>query len=85
MIKKKPVRLNPHGSCFGGKINWFRHKNSAKGELLIWRTKNIWTMVQSNSRIRFASNQSKLVPRKLDPGPLSKVDPQHWFPFYAAN
>jgi hypothetical protein len=31
------------------------------------------TMVQSNSRIQFASNQSKLVPRKLDPGPSSKV------------
>jgi hypothetical protein len=32
-------RLNLHGSCFGGKINWFRRKNSAKGELLIWRIK----------------------------------------------
>jgi len=29
--------------------------------------------VQSNSRIQLASNQSKLVPRKLDPGPSSKV------------
>jgi hypothetical protein len=29
--------------------------------------------VESNSRIQFASNQSKLVPRKLDPGPSSKV------------
>jgi hypothetical protein len=43
------------------------------------------TKVQSNSRIQFASNQSKLVPRKLDPGPLSKVDPQHWFQFHGAN
>jgi hypothetical protein len=43
------------------------------------------TRVQSNSRIQFASNQSKLVPRKLDPGPLSKVDPQHWSQFHAAN
>ncbi len=39
-----------------------------KRELLIWRTNNeardqvIW----SNSRIQFASNQSKLVPRKSD-------------------
>jgi hypothetical protein len=49
------------------------------------RTTNIRTKVQSNSRIRFASNQYKLVPRKLDPGPLSKVDPQRWFPFRAAN
>ncbi len=31
------------------------------------------TKIQSNSRIQFASNQSKLVPRKLDPGPSSKV------------
>jgi len=29
--------------------------------------------VQSNSRIQFDSNQSKLVPKKLDPGPSSKV------------
>jgi hypothetical protein len=29
--------------------------------------------VESNSRIQFVSNQSKLVPRKLDPQPLSKV------------
>jgi hypothetical protein len=28
-----------------------------------------------DSRIQFASNQSKLVPRKLDLGPLSKVGP----------
>jgi hypothetical protein len=34
------LRLNLHGSCFGGKINLFKHKNSAKVELLIWRTKN---------------------------------------------
>ncbi len=31
------------------------------------------TNVLSNSRIQFASNQSKLVPRKFDPGPLAKV------------
>jgi len=31
------------------------------------------TKIQSSSRIQFASNQSKLVPRKLDPGPSSKV------------
>jgi hypothetical protein len=46
-----------------------------KGELLIWRTKNEARdqgTVQL-SRIQFDSNQSKLVPRKLDPEPLSKV------------
>jgi len=31
------------------------------------------TKVHSNSRIQFASNQSKLVLRKLDSGPSSKV------------
>jgi hypothetical protein len=31
------------------------------------------TKVQSNSRIQFASNQSKLVPRELDLGPSAKV------------
>jgi len=31
------------------------------------------TKIQSNSRVQFASNQSKLVPRRLDPGPSSKV------------
>jgi len=47
-----------------------------KGELLIWRTKNQARdprQVHSNSRIRFASQESKLVPRKLDPRPSSKV------------
>jgi hypothetical protein len=35
------------------------------------------TKVESNSRIQFDSNQSKLVPRKLDPGPSSKVGLHH--------
>jgi len=52
-------------------------KTVLKGELLIWRTKSQarhqGTKAQSNSRIQFASNQFKLVPRKLDPGPSSKV------------
>jgi hypothetical protein len=47
-----------------------------KEELLILRTKN-GAMDQGttvpNSRIQFASNESKLVPRKLDPLPSSKV------------
>jgi len=43
---------------------------------MIWRTKNQARdqgTVSTNSRIQFASNQSKLVPRKLDNGPLSKA------------
>jgi hypothetical protein len=38
--KSGKLRLNLHGTWFGGKINRFRPKNSAKRELLIWRTKN---------------------------------------------
>jgi hypothetical protein len=58
-----------------GKSIGSRPKNSAKrrapdfGEPRI----RLGTKVQSNSRIQSASNQSKLVPRKLDPGPSSKV------------
>jgi hypothetical protein len=59
---------------FEGKLIGSDQKTVLKEELLIWRTRNrLGTKVQSNSRIQFASNQSKLVPRKLDPGPLSKV------------
>jgi hypothetical protein len=27
---QKVTNLSLHGTCFGGKINWFRPKNSAK-------------------------------------------------------
>jgi len=73
--KTGKLRLNLHGICFGGKINWFKPKNSPKrrapdfGEPRI----RLGTKVRSNSRIQFASNPSKLVPRKSDPGTLSKV------------
>jgi hypothetical protein len=58
-----------------GKSVGLEQKTELKGELLIWRTKNQARdqEVESNSRIQFASNQSKLVPRKLDSGPLFKV------------
>jgi hypothetical protein len=42
-------------------------------ELLIWRIKNQARDQRSNSKIQFASNHSKLVPRKLNHGPSSKV------------
>jgi hypothetical protein len=41
---------------------------------LVRHNLNFFTKVQSNSEIQFASNQSKLVFRKLDLGPSSKVD-----------
>jgi hypothetical protein len=28
--KSDKLRLNLHGTCIGGKINWFRPKNSVK-------------------------------------------------------
>jgi hypothetical protein len=57
-----------------GKSIGLDHRTVIKGKLLIWRTKN-----QARDRGIFqlkdsiASNQSKLVPKKLDPGPSSKV------------
>jgi hypothetical protein len=50
-------------------------KTVQKGELQEFGEPRIRleTKVQANSRIQFASNQSKLVPRKLDPGSSSKV------------
>jgi hypothetical protein len=54
-------------------IGWDQ-KIVLEGELLIWKTKNQARIkVQSNLRIRFAANQSKLIPRKLRPGPSSEV------------
>jgi hypothetical protein len=73
--KSGKLRLNLHGTCFGGKINWFRPKKQCSKESSWFGEPRIrlGTKVQSNSRIQFASNQSKLVPRKLDPRLLSKV------------
>jgi hypothetical protein len=58
-----------------GKSIGLDQKTMLKGELLIWRTKSQARDQgrESNSRIQFASNQFKLIPRILDPGPLSKV------------
>ncbi len=79
--KKWQIEAKSIWHHFGGKINWFRLKffkkfsKNLKGELMIWRTKmqakgpKAWF----NSRIQFASNVSKLVPRNSDPGPPSKV------------
>jgi len=32
--KNGKLRLNLHGICFGGKINWFKPKNNAKRRAL---------------------------------------------------
>jgi hypothetical protein len=54
------LKQYPRGTYFGRKINWFRPKNSVKR-----RTFDL-DQGMSNLRIQCASNQSKLVPRKLD-------------------
>jgi len=59
---------------FGRKINWFGPKKSIKK--LKGEAHGLENQMQagwSNSRIEFASNDSKLVPRKLDPGPHVKL------------
>jgi hypothetical protein len=64
--KSGKLRQNLHSTCFGGK------------------NQSVWTpkKKQSNSRIQFASIQSKLVPRKLDHGPSSQRGPKgtwYWY------
>ncbi len=60
------LRLILHGTILEGKSNWFepKKKSSQFGEP---RCK-----LESNSRIQFASNKSKLVLRNLNHGPYLK-------------
>jgi hypothetical protein len=70
--KSGKLRLNLHDTCFGGKINWFGPKKSAKGEFLIWRTKNQARdqgTVQFKDSICFKSVQIG----SYEVGPSSKV------------
>jgi hypothetical protein len=73
--KSGKLSLNLHGTCSGGKMNWFGPKKQCQKESSWFGEPRIklGTKVWSNSRIQFASNQFTLVPRKLDPGPSSKV------------
>lgn len=61
--KVAKLRLNLHGTCFGGRVNWSKLGSKAR----------------SNSRIQFTSNGSKLVHVNVDPAPSSKVCLCHWF------
>jgi hypothetical protein len=83
-LDKWPIEAKPTWHLFWRENQLGRtQKTVLKGDLLIWRTKNqvrLGTKVQSNSRIRFASNQSKLVPRKLDPRlDLARNDITHFY------
>jgi hypothetical protein len=73
--KSGKLRLNLHGTWFGGKNSWVRPKNSAKRRAPdLENQESGWgPRLHSNSRIQFASDESKLVPRKLDPWPSTKV------------
>jgi hypothetical protein len=53
--KSGKLRLNLHGTCFGGKINWLGPK-MLKGELLIWRTKNQASPTQGFNLLQISSN-----------------------------
>ncbi len=59
--KSGKLRLNRHGTYFGGKNNWFEPKKTVlNGELLIWRTMNQARdpcMVQLKDLICFKSVQ----------------------------
>jgi len=61
--KSGKLRLTYVAPVLEGKSIGSDQKTVQKGELLI----RLGTKVQSNSRIQFASNQSKLVLRKIQP------------------
>jgi hypothetical protein len=71
---------------FGGKINWFKpekiqEKNSTKKERahdLKNQDARVGSPQSSNSRIQFASNESKLVPRHFEHSTPSKVGLLVW-------
>jgi hypothetical protein len=67
LMESKPTTTWRHH--FGVKINCCRQNNSrAHHHVKNQYAKAIGPKAGSNSRIQFASNESKLVPRKLDPG-----------------
>jgi hypothetical protein len=63
------LKLNLHGTILEGKsIGLDPKKKELKGELMIWRMK-VKARVQLASN-QFASNESKLVPKNLNPAPI---------------
>ncbi len=75
--KSGKLRLNPHGTILEGKsIASEPKKKSSKESSWFGEPRcKLQSKAGSNSRIQFASNESKLVPRNLDPEPRSKVSP----------
>jgi hypothetical protein len=71
-LKGGKLKLNLHGTSFGGKINWCGPKNRPKKKVHHLKNQNP-NKARSNSKIQFASNGSKLVHVNLDPRPSSKA------------
>jgi hypothetical protein len=74
--KSGKLRLKPTCHCFGGKIKlvWSTKKRAKKESSWFEEARcKLGSKARSNSRIQFASNESKSVPTNLDPGPVSKV------------
>jgi hypothetical protein len=73
--KSDKSQLNPHDTILEGKsidLNP-QNKRAQKGSSWFEEPRCKLGSTACNSRIQFASNESKLVPRNLNPGPSSKV------------
>jgi hypothetical protein len=62
---------------FGGKIDWMRREKKSSKESSWFREPRCkqGSKAHSHSRIQFVWNESKLVPRNLDPGPHHQLCP----------
>ncbi len=73
--KSGKLWINLHGTILKGN-HLVQPKTRAQNESSLFEDPRckLGSKVRSNSRVQFASNESKLVPRNLDPGPAqSKV------------
>jgi hypothetical protein len=73
-IKKWQIEAKPTCHHFGGKINWFELKKRAKKESSWFEEPRSKPGFKpgSNSMVQFASKESELVPRTLEPRPHLK-------------
>jgi hypothetical protein len=73
--KKWQIVAKPTWRHFGGQINWFGPRQRAQKESLWFGAPRCKARVQGRLQTQgfnFASNESKFVPRNLDPGPHLK-------------
>jgi len=71
--KKWQIEVKSTWHHIGGKINWFEGEKKRALKESLW-FEEPRCKLGLNSRIQFASNESKLVPMNLDLGPQSKLD-----------